>query len=107
MSSDFPAIPIARNTEEVVGIAGMVTREADAVHHILVASTHDHLLFFTNRGKVYQLRGYEVPDASRQAKGTPIINLVSIDQNERVTAIIAVPNFDEANASSWPPEWGG
>ena len=78
------------------GIAGMVTREADAVQHILVANTHDHLLFFTNRGKVYQLRGFEVPDASRQAKGTPLINLVSIEQNERVTAIIAVPNFDES-----------
>lgn len=77
------------------GIAGMITREADAVQHILVASTHDHLLIFTNRGKVYQLRCYEVPDASRQAKGTPLINLVSIEQNERVTAIIAVPNFED------------
>ncbi|MDO8674478.1 MAG: DNA gyrase subunit A [Dehalococcoidia bacterium] len=77
------------------GIAGMGTRETDAVYKILVANTHDSLLFFSNRGKVYQLKSYEVPDTSRQAKGTPVINLLTIEQDEYITGIVVVPNFME------------
>jgi DNA gyrase subunit A len=73
------------------GITGMVTREDDAVRHLLVAHTHDSLLFFTDRGRVYQLRVYELPDVSRTARGEHLINLIALDQQERVTAIVAVP----------------
>jgi DNA gyrase subunit A len=77
------------------GITGMVTREADAVHRLLVADTHDYLLFFTDRGRVFQLRAYDVPDASRQAKGLPVINLIDLDQQEQVTAVVAISSFDK------------
>jgi DNA gyrase subunit A len=73
------------------GITGMVTREDDTVRHLLVTHSHDSLLFFTDRGRVFQLRVYELPDTSRTAKGEHIINLVSIEQRERVTAMVAVP----------------
>ena len=73
------------------GINGMTTREDDTVRHLLVAHSHDSLLFFTDRGRVFQLRVYEVPDTSRTAKGEHIINLISIEQKERVTAIVYVP----------------
>ncbi len=77
------------------GITGMVTREADAVHRLIVADTHSYLLFFTDRGRVFQLRAYDVPDASRQAKGLPVINLIDLDQQEQVTAVVATDNFDK------------
>src|SRR6266446_3334982 len=73
------------------GITGMVTREDDTVRHLLVAHSHDSLLFFTDRGRVFQLKVYELPDVSRTAKGEHIINLISIEQRERVTAIVCVP----------------
>ena len=77
------------------GIAGMGTREADAVHRLVVADTHDSLLFFTDRGRVFQLRAFEVPDASRQAKGLPLINVIEIDQAEQVTAVVAARDFEK------------
>ena len=73
------------------GITGMGTREDDTVRHLLVAHSHDSLLFFTDRGRVFQLRVYELPDTSRTAKGEHMINLISIEQRERVTAIVYVP----------------
>ncbi len=75
------------------GITGMVTRETDAVYQLLIADTHDHLLFFTDRGRVFSLRVHELPDASRMARGIPLINLVAQDQEERVTAVVATPAF--------------
>jgi DNA gyrase subunit A len=76
------------------GIIGMVTREADAVRLLVVADTHDHLLFFTNRGRVFYLKCYEIPaDISRVTKGTAVINLFSVADNERVTAMVALPDF--------------
>jgi len=76
------------------GIIGMVTREADAVRLLVVADTHDNLLFFTNRGRVFHLKCYEIPaDSSRVAKGTAVINLFSIVDNERVTAMVALADF--------------
>ena len=77
------------------GIAGMGTREADAVHRLIVADTHDSLLFFTDRGRVFKLRGFDVPDASRQARGIPLINLIEIDQREQVTAVVVAQDFDK------------
>lgn len=75
------------------GITGMTTREEDAVKHMLVCSTHDSLLFFTNKGRVFQLKTHEVPDAGRTAKGLPLINLIGVGQNEQVTSVLPVSNF--------------
>ncbi|MFC2056072.1 DNA gyrase subunit A [Chloroflexota bacterium] len=75
------------------GIKAMQTRENDAVRLLVVADTHDNLLFFTNRGKVFHLKCYEVPDSSRMAKGLAVINLFPIAEKERVTEIVAVTNF--------------
>ncbi|MBA7505606.1 DNA gyrase subunit A [subsurface metagenome] len=76
------------------GIIGMVTREADAVNLLVVADTHDELLFFTNWGKVFRLKCYEIPDSSsRTAKGTAVINLFPVADNERVTAMVSVTDF--------------
>ncbi|MEE8345773.1 MAG: DNA gyrase subunit A [Dehalococcoidia bacterium] len=73
------------------GITGMRTREDDAVRHLLVADTHDDLLFFTDRGRCFQIKTYELPDATRMARGIPLINLVSVDQREWVTAVVRLP----------------
>ena len=77
------------------GISGMTTREEDFVKELFTASTHDTILFFTNKGKVYRLRGYEIPEAGRTAKGTAIVNLLSLDPRERVSAVIPIQNFAE------------
>ena len=74
-----------------VGIIGMKTREDDAVRHLLVADTHDNLIFFTERGRCFQIRTYELPDESRTARGIPLINLISLDQKEAVTAVVRCP----------------
>ena len=77
------------------GITGMATREEDFVKQIFTASTHDTLLFFTNKGKVYRLRGYEIPEAGRTARGTAIVNLLSLDRGEKISAVITISNFAE------------
>ena len=77
------------------GITGMTTRDQDFVKEIFTASSHDTLLFFTNKGKLYRLRGYEVPEAGRTAKGTAIVNLLSLDADEKVTTIMPIQNFAE------------
>ena len=76
------------------GIIGMVTRDMDAVQHMITCNTLDSLLFLTNKGKVYQLKAHEVPDAGRQSKGLPLINLVSLEPQEQVTGMIAVRDFN-------------
>src|SRR5436190_4557113 len=73
------------------GITGMATREDDTVRHLLVAHNHDALLFFTDRGRVFRLRVFELPDVSRTAKGEHMINLIAIEQRERVTAMVYGP----------------
>ena len=75
------------------GIAGLATREEDFVKQIFTTSTHDTILFFTNKGKLYKLKGYEVPEAGRTAKGTAIVNLLSLDPGEKVSAVIPIQNF--------------
>ena len=77
------------------GITGIATREEDFVKQIFTASTHDTVLFFTNKGKLYRLRGYEIPEAGRTAKGTAIVNLLSLDAGEKVSAVIPIQNFAE------------
>jgi DNA gyrase subunit A len=77
------------------GIKGHTTKEDDTVTHLLTCNTMDDLLFFTNRGKVYQLKTHEVPDAGRTAKGLPLVNLISLQPGEQVTSMIAVPDFKD------------
>ncbi len=77
------------------GIMGMTTREEDFVEKLFVTSTHNHVLFFTNKGKMYRLKAYEIPEAGRQAKGTAIVNLLQLDPEEKVTATICVREFEE------------
>lgn len=77
------------------GIRGMQTREKDVVSHILTCRTMDSLLFFTNRGKVYHLKAHELPEASRTAKGLPLVNLVSLEPGELVTSVLSVPDFED------------
>ncbi|MFK9091766.1 DNA gyrase subunit A [Bacillus salipaludis] len=75
------------------GIQGMGTNEDDFVEHLITTSTHDTILFFTNKGKVYRSKGYEIPEFSRTAKGIPIINLLGVEKGEWVNAIIPVEEF--------------
>lgn len=75
------------------GIQGMGTNDDDFVEQLLTTSTHDTILFFTNKGKVYRAKGYEIPEFSRTAKGLPIINLLSVEKGEWVNAIIPVSEF--------------
>ena len=91
-----PLLTYRRQARGGKGIIGARTVEEDAVGHLLVANTHDWALFFTDRGRVFSSKVHQVPDASRQAKGMPIINLegVQVDSGERVLATITLPNFE-------------
>ncbi len=71
-----------------IGVKGMSTNEEDYVKYLTNCSTHDYVMFFTNKGKVYRIKGYEIPEYSRQAKGLPIINLLQIDKDEKINSII-------------------
>jgi DNA gyrase subunit A len=75
------------------GVAGMGTKEEDFVEHLFVTTTHHNILFFTNKGRVYRLKGYEIPEASRTSKGTSIVNLLPLEGQERVTAVIPIKAF--------------
>ena len=75
------------------GITGIATREDDFVKEIFTASTHDTILFFSNKGKMYRLRGFEIPEAGRTAKGTAIVNLLNLESGEKISAIIPLQNF--------------
>ena len=77
------------------GITGIATREEDFVKQIFTTSTHDTVLFFSNKGKLYRLRGYEIPEAGRTEKGTAIVNLLSLDAGEKISAIIPISNFED------------
>ena len=77
------------------GIKGMGTKEEDFVESIIVASTHDHMLFFSSKGRMYRMKGYQIPEASRQAKGSAIVNLLPVDKDERITAVIALREFED------------
>ncbi len=79
-----------------VGIKGMTTNDEDFVEHMLNLSSHDFVLFFTNKGKVYRLKGYEIPEFGRQSKGIPIVNLLQVEKEEKINAIINIGK-DEQN----------
>lgn len=77
------------------GVAGMGTKEEDFVEHLFVTTTHHNIMFFTSRGRVYRLKGYEIAEAGRTAKGTAIINLLPLEANEKITAVIPIKEFKE------------
>ena len=77
------------------GITGLTTRDNDFVKDIIITSTHDQMMFFTNSGKAYRLRAFEIPEASRTARGTPAVNFLKLMQRERITSLIPVRNFEE------------
>ncbi|MDD5823274.1 MAG: DNA gyrase subunit A [Firmicutes bacterium] len=76
------------------GIVGVTTRESDFVKDLIITSTHDYLMFFTDMGRVYKIKAYEIPEGSRTAKGTPVINFLNLNQGERVTAVIPIKDFN-------------
>ena len=78
-----------------MGVKGMATNEEDFVEHLINATSHDYILMFTNKGKVYRIKGYEIPEYSRQSKGLPIINLLSLDKDEKVTSLLKISNDDK------------
>ena len=79
-------------------VQGMNTLEEDFVSQLVTLSTHDHVLFFTNKGRVYKLKGYEVPELSRQSKGIPVINAIELDNDETISTMIAVRNLEDEDS---------
>ena len=77
------------------GITGLTTKENDFVKSLIMTSTHDYLMFFTNTGKAHKIKAYEIPEATRTAKGTPIVNFLNLMQRERITAVIPIKEFAE------------
>lgn len=77
------------------GILGLTTRDTDFVKDLIITSTHDFLLFFTDRGRMFKIKAYEIPEASRTAKGTPVINFLNMDQEEKIAAVIPVSEYSE------------
>lgn len=77
------------------GMTGMNTREEDFVEHLFVTSTHNHIIFFTNKGRAYRIKAYELPEASRQAKGTAIVNILQLDPDEKIAAVIPVKEYKD------------
>ncbi|MCQ1531697.1 DNA gyrase subunit A [Lutispora saccharofermentans] len=77
------------------GITALQTREDDFVEHLFITSTHNYLLFFTNKGRMYRLKTYEIPEAGRQAKGTALVNLLHLDGDEKVSAVIPIKGFED------------
>ena len=75
------------------GITGLTTRDNDFVKNLIITSTHDYLMFFTNTGKAHRIKAYEIPEAQRTAKGTPAVNFLNLMQRERITAVIPIQNF--------------
>ncbi|WP_239615392.1 DNA gyrase subunit A [Cohnella mopanensis] len=76
------------------GIMGMGTKDDDFIENLFISNTHHYLLFFTNKGRVFRMKAYEIPDLSRTARGTPIINLIQIEQGETINAVIPVESFE-------------
>ena len=79
-----------------MGIKGMATNEEDFVEHLINSTTHDYILMFTNKAKVYRVKGYEIPEFSRQSKGLPIVNLLSLEKDEKITSLLKISNEDES-----------
>lgn len=91
-----PATTYKKQRRGGVGISGMNLKEGDFVEHLFIASTHDNVLFFSNKGRVYRLKVYELPQTTRQARGQNIINILPFKPGERVAAILSITNFEQA-----------
>ncbi|MDK4062858.1 DNA gyrase subunit A [Staphylococcus pseudintermedius] len=90
----LPALTYRAQNRGGRGVQGMNTLDDDFVSQLVTTSTHDQVLFFTNKGRVYKLKGYEVPELSRQSKGIPIVNVIELDQDEVISTMIAVKDLD-------------
>ncbi len=84
-----------------VGVKGMATNEEDFVKHLINMKTHDYILFFSNKGRVYRLKGYEIPEFNRQSKGLPVINLLSLDKDENISSIVTVSGDVEKEENNY------
>lgn len=89
-----------------VGVKGMTTNEEDFVQNLITLTTHDYILFFTNKGKVYRVKGYEIPEYSRQAKGLPIVNLLPIESDEVVNSMLSISNSDSESTLLFATKYG-
>lgn len=89
-----------------VGVKGITTNEQDFVEKLISLKTHDYILFFTNKGKIYRVKGYEIPEFSRQAKGLPIVNLIPIEKEENVTSILVISKEDDNNYLLFATKFG-
>ena len=89
-----------------VGIKGMTTNDEDFVEHMINLSTHDYILFFSDKGKVYRLKGYEIPEFSRQSKGIPIVNLLQVEKDERINAVVQINREEECKYLLFATEGG-
>lgn len=88
------------------GITGMTTREEDFVEHMFTTSTHHNILFFTTRGVVYRLKGYQIPEATRQAKGTAIVNILPLEAGEKISAMIPIKEFEKGSYLTFVTKYG-
>ena len=88
------------------GITGMTTREEDFVEHMFTTSTHHNILFFTTRGVVYRLKGYQIPEAARQAKGTAIVNILPLESGEKISAMIPIKEFEKGSYLTFVTKYG-
>ena len=89
-----------------VGVKGMATNEEDFVEHLISLTTHDYVMFFTNKGKVYRIKGYEIPEFSRQSKGLPIVNLLPIDKDETINSILMVSKEENSKYLLFVTKYG-
>jgi DNA gyrase subunit A len=87
------------------GRQATATKEDDFIDHLFIANTHDFILSFSNHGRVYWLKVYNVPQGTRVARGKPIVNLLPLQEGEQITAILPVKEFTDTSSSSWPPRW--
>ena len=88
------------------GIIGMQTKDEDSVERMIVASTHAHIMFFTNTGRMYRLKTYEIPETGRQAKGTAIVNLLQLAAGEKISAVIPLKDYEEGVYLTMVTKWG-
>lgn len=88
------------------GIKGMSTIENDYIEDLLLTTTHHYIMFFTNSGRVYRLKGYEIPEAGRTARGTAIVNLIQLHSDEKITAVIAIKNYEEGKSLFMATKYG-
>ncbi len=91
-----PATTYRQQKRGGIGVSGTNLKEGDFVEHLFIASTHNNVLFFSNRGRVYRLKVYELPSASRQARGQNIINILPFKKEEKVAAVLSIPDFEHA-----------